>query len=383
MKIAQMTTWLQQCGIASYSANLAAHLRPLGVDVLILAEKTDSPRTDAPIDLSGIEVSRCWDRKDPRYPTEVVRAAKDWKPDIIHLQHEYGLFPDRGAFLRLLIDLRKIAPLVITPHTITPRAMREYAWIWSHLKTRRAEVVCHTTAGRRVLVDEYLYPGRWTRHIPHASPDPAQHRTVDQATARLRLGLPLDRVVLASIGFIGLGKRQDATLTAINDAVDAGLLHENDLWFVIAGAPGGGWDESDRYLQRLESAIRDFGLDGCCEIRRGFVPFDDFTDWFSAIDCAINLSTENGCFSASGRIRIPAAYGCPQIVEMVNLHRDLETVVEPVPTGNGVALMQSIARVVRDKRYRDKLGARGQAYARATAWPKIARLHSEMYEETR
>jgi len=370
VKIALVTTWQQPCGIATYSENLGAALRDLGHEVVVLAEQSDEIREDTQVDLDGIAVHRCWHRTD-RAPTRLIDTFRAVSPDVVHLQHEFGLFPERNNLFRFLQATKKAAGLFVTPHTITDRGVSHLAWLWPFLRTTGARLMVHTVAGFSVLRDDWRYPLEQMRVIPHGAPAPAL--TPPRNIAREHLDLPADRFILLTLGFIGSGKRLEATLTAVYDLVSEGQIDPDRIYFAIAGATGGGWGTSGAYIEQLEAAIAHFGCADYTEIRVGFVPFEDLPYWYGAADVAVNCSQWTA-YSASGRLRLPAMYGCPQIAEAVPLHHDMieAHAAEGFAFGDLAGLRAAILRLYQSKSRRHELAAAGRAYCRATTWSQIA-----------
>jgi glycosyltransferase involved in cell wall biosynthesis len=124
-KVALVTTWGIQCGIATYSEMLATHLSQLGIEVVILAEG-DEPTTDAEDDEDAqFLVYRCWNRQLPvaGYLKDVL-GFED--PDVIHVQHEWQVYPNSA----ILEALREVpAKKVITYHTPAREGLRSLSLI--------------------------------------------------------------------------------------------------------------------------------------------------------------------------------------------------------------------------------------------------------------
>ena len=377
MKIAMVTRWVQQCGIATYAENLVAALAAHGHEVGVFAEISPERPGGTQVPIDDVWAYRCWRGADASH-TSLLKALEDWGPDVIHVQHEFGIWTDQGALLKLIRAARRIAPLFLTPHTITGRQEVAYSWLWKHLKAARTKLVVHTGGGEKCLLEQYLYPGRWMRRIAHGSPDPEKHRPMPRDDARRHLDLPLDRTILLSLGFVGRGKRQDMVLTAVYDLVKEGILSPSEVLYVIAGAPGSAYDASGTYAAELHRSINRFGMGEYAQFREGFVPFADMAAWFGAADFCVNGSVQTH-YSATGRCRLPAAYGCPQLIEDVNIHDDLRDSSETWRVGDQNDLMAAILRMVRTPDLRARRGAAGENFARATTWPIVAWQHLEWY----
>ncbi len=107
LKVAFICNYGDNCGIATYSRMLIDEISKKA-DVKIFAE--DNPRTT-----ETENVIKCWKRGGSMI--DAMQRVLDWKPDIVHIQHEFGLFPNATKFLKMLEMLNPI-PYVLTLHSV-------------------------------------------------------------------------------------------------------------------------------------------------------------------------------------------------------------------------------------------------------------------------
>lgn len=107
MKIALVTTWDRVCGIADYS-------KALWPDMQKLIQKSDGEAFLVSLD------------EFPK-PDRLLARLIEIKPDIIHFQHEYGIYggknPPKYYFPKLVRMIRKKLPrinIIATAHTVLP-----------------------------------------------------------------------------------------------------------------------------------------------------------------------------------------------------------------------------------------------------------------------
>jgi hypothetical protein len=104
MKIAYVSTYFpQQCGIATYTDYVIHGLRKAnpGLGIKVVAEKGA-----APLKRGRFEVVPCWDRNE-NYVEPIISNVKD--ADIVHIQHEYGIYGFDDRLPTLLERLRASA----------------------------------------------------------------------------------------------------------------------------------------------------------------------------------------------------------------------------------------------------------------------------------
>ena len=86
MRIAMVTSWDRHCGIYTYSRPLVEEMRRQGHDVQVIAHSDATPsETVHPV----IDLSR------PDWYIALERKVAELKPDVVHLQFEYGLYAHR------------------------------------------------------------------------------------------------------------------------------------------------------------------------------------------------------------------------------------------------------------------------------------------------
>ncbi len=112
MRIGFVTTYPPiDCGIATYSSYLVEELEKLSNIVYVVSE------TEA----KGKRVYPTYRKQDPDLAQKIFQAVLKINPDIVHIQHEFGLYgPFKGVYIIPLIykfRLSKI-PVVTTLHTV-------------------------------------------------------------------------------------------------------------------------------------------------------------------------------------------------------------------------------------------------------------------------
>ena len=110
LRIAFICNWQTKCGISTYSKFLVDVLKTKVKEIHIFSEIV--PTTTAP---DGPEVDRCWKRGECLI--ELCKKVQDWSPDLIIIQHEYGIFPNAFYFLQMMSQFENI-PHLVTMHSV-------------------------------------------------------------------------------------------------------------------------------------------------------------------------------------------------------------------------------------------------------------------------
>ncbi|MCD6574668.1 glycosyltransferase, partial [Candidatus Aerophobetes bacterium] len=127
MKIAWVSSWPPRpCGIATYSLELVDALRKKGGDVYIVCH-TDGGKPGEK------DVYPVINLDEVDWAEKLYSIVGEIKPDIVHIQHEYGLYSVNGDYsaglLRPLFrwKLDDSFPVVITYHSVYSKMDRARA----------------------------------------------------------------------------------------------------------------------------------------------------------------------------------------------------------------------------------------------------------------
>ena len=271
MKIAWISTWTRVCGIADYSHALFPAVR------LSLA------RMGHELELFSLD----------DYPTTtlLVTALEAYSPEVIHFQHEYGIFggknPPFYRFPRLIKAIRKSVPgarISATAHTILaldfqfPVEGRGLQKPFRNLANRHLLKTLRQSWGPEtwgsldgVIVHSELQKAiaqaagpRTTEVIPHfvfrtqGIKGTVSRNAPVQALPPLLSEIPVNAPVVLVFGFFTPEKGQDIAIEAFSELVTAhpNLPHSSVL--VLAG--GVRRHEDQPYLDRCQARIHHLGL---------------------------------------------------------------------------------------------------------------------------
>ena len=222
-------------------------------------------------------------------------------------------------------------------------------------------VIVHSRVVRGALLRER--PGIPVFEIPLAvAPAPDCPRDA----ARAALGLPLDRVVAATLGIVTPAKRIGKLLEGL------ALIPPEGRPLLVVGGAGGPGDP-------LLNSVRTLGLSE--DVRfTGYLSDDDFWRLARAADVAVNLRFPT-VGETSGAVCRLAGSGLPVVVSDVGWFRELpDAFASKIPVGEGEA--ESIAAVLgklaADEALRKAQAAAGRAWGEAYNPARIAAAHARL-----
>lgn len=375
MRITFVSRWGVQCGIATYTDQLALALTEYREVECSCAAEHLKGIPEIPVQ-SGIPFTRCWSGSNEMYGDLVEHIRSD-RPDVIHIQHEFGLMDSAKGMLELMPRLRSLGvPVVVTCHTVMPPPSNK-GWFFLNVLSQVAKVVAHNEDTRQALLDWKLRP-QLVEVIPHGTPEGCASQ--DKTTARRQLFLPDDPnvVIAVSLGFITKGKMQHEAVEAITWLVKEGLIDSRYFVYVIVGQPGQNTPENIEYTRQLHALIDRERAWNYIRIFPRFIPVDELPVWYGAADFLITGSHQT-FFSVSGRSHQEMAFGVPSISSRARLLSDLNE-QRSMKYSSIEELRAHILRMTKDGSLRGLLSRRCAQFASETSWTNVALKHIQLYQ---
>ncbi|BCX87652.1 1,2-diacylglycerol 3-alpha-glucosyltransferase [Methylomarinovum tepidoasis] len=349
-----------ECGIAAYSAYLSDALREQGVDVYVVSH----------LGASGPQVFPAFNEND--LDDKAYQVALRFTPDIVHVQHEFGLYgPHFGVnILPVIVKFRLIGvPVVTTLHTVYENPQPGHRVLIENILANSERVIVHQDYQRRTL--EKLYPPQYSRKvtvIPHGA------RLVEPvAGAKAKLGLPADRKVILMIGYF----RPSKNFELVIDLLPEILRRYPDALLVLAGKIRN--QEYAEYRNQLFEHIRRSPARDHIRVILGQLRQETFDTILSAADVVVlpyKLTSQSGILAHC------LAFGRPVVTSDTPAMREL---IRQSGAGLIVAsddrYAEAIAELLGDEAKARAMGEAARRFVREKlAWPLIARRHVELYE---
>lgn len=351
-----VSTWEAPCGIASYTASLTDALRGCQVPVTILAEARDRPEPflDArafPVWKRGYEYASL----NGLGAVERAITAASAAPRLVHIQHEFGLFPQTKDLARLTTRLTTHGVrVVITLHTVLPRPQMCDLRTWL-AKGFDGEIIVHSAEAAAAL--EIDSPR--VRVIPHGIRAVA---ALDPEECRRSLKLPLDRVIALCPGFISESKGHAEIIEAVASC-------SRDVLCVIVGDC-----RDERYREKLEVGIRNFDAANRVHVHYGYKTTAEMDRYFAAADFVVLGATEQDAppYSASGQLADAVAHRKAVIAKNVPSYRGSHALHYQTPVECGRLIAYLARRPQFDALTTLELGL-------TRHWQTIAQQHLKIY----
>lgn len=388
MRVAIVSTWDADCGIATYTRALRDGLAGHGVDCDVV-----------PIERSEVKYAARSELK-PYY-----RALADRLDgyDVVHVQHEHGFFAGahalpvgvgvtRDFLARLARGGRAVhvtfhtEPLDLFGPPTSPYALAMGAVQRAHWRAAIAllfrrhpnlRAIVHTRGTRRTFVDSGV-PAGAIDVVPHGIHPPRHIPEADRRAARERLGFPPGAVVLAQFGFLAAYKGIPTAVRAVR------RLPERFHLAVLGDVHPHGGDET---LERVLAAAAERDEEEAAPLGgrlrlEGWVPRERLDDWRAAASIAVAPYHAVPGFSFSGALTwgitagVPIVAGrIPAFIEAQEAAGCLVLIAPDSPR----ELAHRVLELEADPEGRDRLAAAARTYAERTSWERVAERHAELY----
>ncbi len=350
-----------ECGVATYTQYLIDALRKKGVDVYVVCHMGGS----------GQQVFPSFDYEDGDLAEKAFSTMIRFTPDIVHIQHEFGLFGKHMgvSVIPLIVEFQLIGiPVVTTLHTVYVDMPKEHEIIIRSILMNSNYVIVHEeyqmeNIKRRFPPDLI----NKVRIIPHGA------REVEPiSNAKTLIGLPQDKKVILMIGYI----RPSKNFELIIDLFPEILKRCPDALLVIAGKIRG--QEYIDYRNMLFQRIAESPAKENIIFIRGQLPQHVFDTIICAADVVVlpyKISSQSGILAHC------LAFGRPIVASS---SPGLENVIQE--SGAGIScntkeeFVEAIVRIISDPKFSKKLSENGQKYVKNNiSWSIIADKHLEIY----
>lgn len=265
----------RQCGIATFTADLAAAIldNEPSIDCSIVA------MNDRPEGYEYPPTVRFQIRQDRL--NEYGHAAgflnlRD--PDVVCLQHEYGIFGgQRGGFIIELVQDLKI-PLITTLHTVLRDPSLQERQIIVRLSELSYKLVVMSERGADFLRDVYNVPEskialihHGILDVPFLESDPCKSKVVAD-----------DKIIILTFGLLSPGKGIEYMVDALPEIVSS---HPEVIYFVVGAThPHLGVESGEEYRLSLHLRAKELGVADHIVFHGRFLERDELLEFIRAAE---------------------------------------------------------------------------------------------------
>lgn len=345
LKVAMVTSYGINCGLATYAKYLCDEMRPLVKDLRIFAEEAEEAEPG---------VIRSWRRDGTGYD-ELFKQIKEFEPDVVYIQHEYGCFAHGAKWNTLVGHLASLYRTVVVLHSVYEHPDKLI------FEAPCPEIIVHSASGRDLLK---------TRGINHCSIHHIPHGCFTSKTMETKFSKMESKEVIFQYGFGFEYKGWDQVI----DIVDRLRVSHPEVTYIgVFNISQFSKEFGNGYHSRLMKRIRDRGLEKHIVLHKGFRSDEVLLSYMK--QSSINLfpywnHPEWRVHGASGAIRLALASGTPTVVGDVPFFNELKGHVPVCDTIEDY--VAELSKLLSDKAHRAEVLESTQKFINERSWDKIA-----------
>lgn len=354
----------RQCGIASFTQDLVQAVGNWQVSVVAM---NDGQTYDYPPEVVlGIE------QDDLNAYVTAATAINALKPDVVCVQHEYGIYGGpAGAYLLTLLRALD-APLVTTLHTVLEVPDDAQRAALEELCALSRTVVVMSERAVSILRAQGVPAGK-LQLIPHGIPS----FDLDSAEQKRLLGLGAGPLLL-TFGLLGPGKGLESAIRALPDLLD----RQPDVTYLILGAthPHVRRGQGEQYRESLWALARELGVERAVRMENRFVSLPELMQYLAAADVYLS-PYQNPAQITSGTLAYALGNGKAVIStpywyaeELLAHGRGVLT-----PFADPPAMARAAADLLADPARRAAMGHRAAQYGQVMKWPAVGAAYQWLF----
>ena len=354
----------RRCGIATFTTDIyrAFAQRFPGVTMDVWAMNDHGNRYYYPPEVTG-----SIDAEDLESYRVAARQIVASDPDLVWIQHEFGIFGgSAGSFLLTLVD-RLTCPVAATLHTILRQPEPAQRRVMDALVARCQTLIVMAEEGRSILIEVYGADPSKIAVIPHGIPDRPFAST---AAMKKQLGLDGHDVIL-TFGLLSPGKGIETMI----EAMPAIAEQFPSALYIVLGAthPHTLAHHGEAYRDNLKALANRLGVSDRVRWVDAFVETEALLDYLEAADIYATPYLDPAQIT-SGTLAYAVGLGKPVVATpyvharelLANDHGRL------VDFGSSKGFADAIIGLLGNPEAMAELRERTYALGRTMVWPRFA-----------
>ncbi|RKS53651.1 glycosyltransferase involved in cell wall biosynthesis [Gillisia mitskevichiae] len=295
---------------------------------------------------------------------------------LIHIQHEFGLFGGTyGNYLIYFLEEIK-APVLITFHTVLPDPNPELKTIVLKLASKCRYITVMTNKSANILIEDYKIDAKKIQIIPHGT---HSINWIENLEIKKKYGLE-NRNILSTFGLLGPGKNIETALKALPKVIEA---YPNTLYLIIGKThPNNIINEIDEYRILLQDLTNELNINDHVLFLDHFIELPELLEILQGTDIYLFTSKDPNQ-AVSGTFSYAMGCGCPIIGTSIPHTREVLTsdIGKIIEIGNSSKLSEAVLEILGDPQMKFNMSLNAYKASRASNWENIAISQAEVYRE--
>lgn len=364
IKLAYICNWNQQCGISTYSQFIFDELKSKIDDYKIFSEYPQSenePYTD------DDKIIHCWKRGDNL--RTLISKIKEYQPNFILVQHEWGIFPNAGYFMSIIMEFKRLQiPVIVVLHSIYNH--QDKLITLSVLDN----IIIHSEAAKQQL-EKLNFKGN-IFVIPHGCPIVKSYEEV--------WNIFQTPYLIFGFGFGFKYKGIETAIDAVKYLKDTDPKFKNILYIYVCSESQASKGIHQNYYNILSEKVEKEGLQDNILLIKGFLEPEMLDIYLRTVKMVIFpyvVDNTTGVFGSSGAIKIAMSYNIPVIASKSHLFDDIEGYT--IRIENYKELANEIDKLFSSSEYRQKTIDKAHEYIQNNTWKISADRYLNIIKEVK
>lgn len=358
LKVALVSNYGTKCGIGTYSKFLYDEMIKLVGDYKLFIEYQEKYDIENP-QIPNDKIIACWKRGESL--TELVKEIKNYDPDIILIQLEFGLFPNARYWLSLLSQLSNYR-IITTMHSVFPDHKDKIVY-----EAAMPEIIVHLEGARNNLLHDKKVNGK-VYVIPHGCyPISNQNKLWNVYKSE-------HTFIQQGFGFEYKNFEDSIKAVAIlkekyPDVFFTGLFSQSDYNMI----------GHTIYFNKLIALIEELSIQDNVSIIRGYQSETIIDSYLRTNQVGIfpYKSVEGHMvFGSSGASRLAMSAGIPIITSSIPHFSDMPTIKADTPE----QIANELDKLFSDKKIRQLQIDKQNQFIIDNSWENVAKKYIEIFE---
>ena len=360
IKLAFITNWAMDCGIAVYGKKIFSEIIKNIGDFKLFIEENDFP-TENIYQINDQfyrdKVLPCWKRGQSL--NKLANSIIEYEPDIILINHEWGLFPDAKNWLSLLTQLSDYRIITIL-HSVFHHQDK------SICEAPMSEIITHLEGGARLLKEDKQISGK-VYVIPHGC---------DSLSSGKLWNIYKTEQTFVQFGF---GFRYKNFENSIKATAILKEKYPNIFFTAVFSESQYSKSEHQSYYNELSTLVKELNVQSNVGIVRGFQTDYAIDSYLRTNKVAVfpyRSSPGHQVFGASGASRLAMSKNLPIITSSIPHFSDLPSIKADSPE----EIAQKLDFLFSNPQNIEEQLNKQALYIQENSWQNVAQLYLNIME---
>ncbi|HEY8686243.1 MAG TPA: glycosyltransferase family 4 protein [Chloroflexota bacterium] len=318
---------------------------------------------------------------DPDSYLQAARSVRRLRPQIVSVQHEFGLWGEWGDGLEkdyAVPFIEAVAsqgvPVVTTLHTIRPSPPEYECNVMREMVEKSAATVVMARMGAMILMDDYDIKPDSIVQIPHGVP---VVQRLPRRHFKRQLGLE-GRSIISTLGMLDPRKGIEYAIQAMQTVAEQ---HPEALYLIIGEThPAYRKKFGEQYRNELRALVKELHLSNHVRFVNQYLSDRELVDYLQASDIYMTPYLDRNQIT-SGTLAFAVGTG-KAIVSTPYVHA-----IEALAEGRGLlaefrsadSIAQCLLRMLNEPEYRRDMERRMVEYGAQDAWPLVGQRYVDLF----